>query len=218
MSHPLRVFYGGTFDPVHDGHVAIARAARDVLDADVALLPARDPPHKAETRADAAQRAAMLALAIRDEPRLAVDLRELGRDGPSYTVDTLAELRAEHGPDAPLAWLVGADSLRQLHTWSRWRRLFELAHVVAVQRPGLPIDDEALAHAAPEVAGEIALRQCPPARLHAAAAGGFVLLPLSQLRPESSTDIRRRIRDGDRWRERVPPAVAAFIDHHGLYR
>lgn len=218
MSHPLRVFYGGTFDPVHDGHVAIARAARDVLDADVALLPARDPPHKAETRADAAQRAAMLALAIRDEPRLAVDLRELGRAGPSYTVDTLVELRAEHGPDAPLAWLVGADSLRQLHTWSRWRRLFELAHVVAVQRPGLPIDDEALAHAAPEVAGEIALRQCPPARLHAAAAGGFALLPLSQLRPESSTDIRRRIRDGDRWQDRVPPAVAAFIDHHGLYR
>ena len=78
----LRVLYGGTFDPVHDGHVAIARAARDALDADVALLPARDPPHKAATRADAAQRAAMLALAVDGEPRLAVDLRELGRDGP----------------------------------------------------------------------------------------------------------------------------------------
>lgn len=218
MSEPLRVFYGGTFDPVHEGHVAIACAARDALDADIALLPARDPPHKAETRADAGQRAAMLALAIAGEPRLAVDLRELRRDGPSYTVDTLAELRAERGGSAPLAWLVGADSLRQLHTWSRWRRLFELAHVVAVPRPGQPIDDGALAQAAPEVAAEILRRQCPPARLHAAAAGGFGLLALPVLRQESSTEIRRRIRDGAPWRDRVPPAVAAFIDRHGLYR
>ena len=214
----LRVLYGGTFDPVHDGHVAIARAARDALDADIALLPARDPPHKAATRADAGQRAAMLALAIEGEPRLAVDLRELGRDGPSYTVDTLAELRAVHGDDAPFAWLIGADSLRQLHTWSRWRRLFDLAHIVAVQRPDIAIDADALARAAPEVADEIRLRQLPPQALHGRAAGGFALLPLPELRPESSTDIRRRIRDGQPWRDRVPPAVAAFIDHHGLYR
>ena len=121
----LRVCYGGTFDPVHNGHVAVACAARDALDADVFLLPAHDPPHKGPTRADAMQRAAMLQLALADEPRLHVDARELRRSGPSYTVDTLAELRAELGARAPIAWLVGADSLRQLHPWHRWRALFD---------------------------------------------------------------------------------------------
>lgn len=218
MSGRLRVFYGGTFDPVHHGHLAIARAARDVLEAEVALLPARDPPHKAATRADAGKRAEMLALALAGEPGLHVDLRELGRPGPSYTVDTLAGLRSELGDEAPLAWLVGADSLRQLHTWSRWRRLFRYAHIVAVERPGNDIDPQALAQAAPEVADEIAARALPLAQLHARPAGGFALLPLPGLRPESSTDIRRRIREGEPWQDRVPAAVAAFIVHHGLYR
>ena len=218
MRLPLRVLYGGTFDPVHHGHLAIARAARDVLQADVTLLPARDPPHKHATGADAGQRAAMLGLALASEPGLGVDLRELRRDGPSYTVDTLAELRAELGDAVPLAWLVGADSLRQLDAWSRWRQLFELAHLVAVQRPGEPLDATQLAQAAPEVAREIGDRQRALAELHACPAGGFAWLPLPGLRAESSTDIRRRIREGDAWRDRVPGAVAAFIDHHGLYR
>ena len=125
MSAPLRVFYGGSFDPVHNGHLAIARAARDALHAEVALLPARDPPHKAATHADAEQRAQLLELAIEGEPGLHVDRRELQRAGPSYTVDTLAGLRAELGGAAPLAWLIGADSLLQLHTWHRWREVFD---------------------------------------------------------------------------------------------
>ena len=114
MSPRLRVCYGGTFDPVHDGHLAIARAARDMLDADVSLLPARDPPHKAETRADAAQRAAMLALAIAGEQGLALDLRELGREGPSYTVDTLSGLRAELGDAVPIARSIATLLARRL--------------------------------------------------------------------------------------------------------
>ena len=127
MNSPLRVFYGGSFDPVHNGHLAIARAARDALHAEVALVPARDPPHKDATHADADQRAQLLALAIEGEPGLRVDPRELHRAGPSYTFDTLTELRAEAGPGAPLVWLVGADSVLQLHTWHRWRELFDLA-------------------------------------------------------------------------------------------
>lgn len=218
MSALLRVLYGGTFDPVHHGHLAIARAARDVLDARVTVIPARDPPHKDATGADAGQRATMLALALEGEPRLDVDLRELQREGPSYTVDTLAALRTDLGDAQPLVWLVGADSLRQLHTWSRWRRLFELAHVVAVPRPGEPADAQALAQLAPEVAAELHHRHETPARLQLLPAGGFAWLPLPALRAESSTDIRCRIRAGLPWRARVPPAVAAFIDHHGLYR
>ena len=88
----LRVLYGGTFDPVHAGHLGVARHARDVLDAEVALMPAADPPHKGPTRASAAQRAQMLQLAVEGEPGLRVDLRELQRTGPSYTVDTLQDL------------------------------------------------------------------------------------------------------------------------------
>lgn len=136
----LLVCYGGTFDPVHEGHLAVARSARDALDADVALVPARDPPHKGPTRADAAQRARMLELAVAGEAGLSVDLRELHREGPSYTFASLGELRAELGDAAPIAWLVGADSLLQLHTWHRWRELFDRAHIVAVQRPGSQVD------------------------------------------------------------------------------
>ena len=217
-AQPLRVFYGGTFDPVHDGHVAIARAARDTLQAEVALLPARDPPHKAVTGANADQRAAMLELAIAGEPGLIVDRRELHRAGPSYSVDTLGELRAEFGPDAPLAWLVGGDSLRQLHTWHRWRELFERAHLLVVQRPGADIDLVALHADAPEVATLVEQCQQPVGALASSAHGGIALLSLPDLRPESSTELRRRIHEGAPWQEWVAPAVAAYIVRHSLYR
>lgn len=214
----LLVCYGGTFDPVHNGHLAVACAARDVLDADVALVPAHDPPHKGRTRADAAQRAAMLDLALADESGLSVDRRELQRAGPSYTVDTLGELRVELGGDAPIAWLIGADSLLQLHTWHRWRELFERAHIVAVQRPGALVDAASLRAQAPEVLAEIADRWLPPGDLAQAAHGGFALLPMAELRPESSTELRRRIHTGGDWRGWVAPAVADYIVRQGLYR
>lgn len=218
MSSPLRVFYGGSFDPVHNGHLAIARAARDALQAEVTLVPARDPPHKDATHADADQRAQLLALAIEGERGLQMDLRELHRAGPSYTFDTLAELRAQASPSAPLAWLVGADSLLQLHTWHRWRELFDLAHIVAVPRPGAELDAARLREQAPQVLAQINGRWLPPAALADAPAGGFALLPLTELRPEASTALRRRIAAGEPWREWVPAAVAARIDSLHLYR
>lgn len=214
----LRVFYGGTFDPVHNGHVAIALAARDTLDAQVSLLPARDPPHKGATRADAVQRAEMLELAIADEAGLAVDRREFLREGPSYTVDTLAELRGELGDDAPIVWLIGGDSLYQLHTWHRWQLLFERAHILVVERPGAGIDLDALRSAAPEVALEVARRLQPATALVETPSGGIAVLPLPQLRQESSTELRRRIHEGAPWQEWVAPAVAAYIVRHSLYR
>lgn len=214
----LRICYGGTFDPVHNGHLAVARTARDAAGAQVFLLPAADPPHKGPTHADAAQRARMLDLAVAGESGLKVDRRELRRGGPSYTLDTLLELRGELGGDMPLAWLVGGDSLKQLHTWHRWRELFAHAHILAVQRPGSPIDREALGRAAPPVAAEVAARWRPLDALAGAPAGGLAVLPLPELRAESSTELRRRILRGDPgWRDWVPPAVAAYIDRHGLY-
>ena len=212
-----RICYGGTFDPVHYGHLAVARAARDALEAAVYLLPAADPPHKGPTHADAVQRARMLDLAVAGETGLKVDRRELGREGPSYTIDTLLELRAEFGDTLPITWLVGGDSLHQLHTWHRWRELFAHAHILAVQRPGSHIDPETLVRAAPEVAAEVAQRWCALDELGERPGGGLAVLALQELRPESSTELRRRIASGDSWRDWVPPSVAGYIDRHRLY-
>lgn len=214
---PLRIYYGGTFDPVHNGHLAVARHACDVLDARLWLVPAHDPPHKGPTRADATQRVEMLALAVADQPGLAVDCRELGRAGPSYTVDTLGELRDELGSSVPIAWLIGADSLLQLSSWHRWRELFERAHIVAVQRPGAEVDAATLRRQAPDVLAEIGERWLPPASLKEASHGGFALLSMPELRPESSSVLRQRIHAGEAWRHWVPDPVADYIVRHGLY-
>jgi nicotinate-nucleotide adenylyltransferase len=213
----LQVFYGGTFDPVHEGHLSVAREVRDALGARVHLVPAADPPHKDITHADADARARMLDLAVAGEPGLKVDRRELHREGPSYTVDTLRELRAQVGSDTPLVWLVGGDSLLKLHTWHRWRELFDFAHVLAVARPGSPLDPACVAAQAPDVEAVIGPRRQPADRLNAAPAGAFAVFPLRRERPESSTELRRRIAAGEAWETGVPPAVAEYIHRRGLY-
>src|SRR5690606_18972130 len=121
------VLYGGTFDPVHEGHLAVARFARDALAATVHFMPAADPPHRPAPGANAAQRVEMLRLALADEPGLGLDLRELACREPSWTVETLRRLRDEIGQDAPVALLVGADSFLDLPRWREWRELFDLA-------------------------------------------------------------------------------------------
>lgn len=220
ISHSrLHLIYGGTFDPFHNGHLAIARAARDELGVEVRLMPAADPPHRAPPGASAAQRAAMLDLAVADETGLLVDRRELHRaerdpEARSWTIDTLRELRGELGGDAPIALLVGADSFLGLPTWREWEALFGLTHFVVAERPGSPLDGalpKALADAVRE------RRAASPVELESSPAGGVFLLrqPLS---PESATDIRRRIAAGLPWRDLAPPAVAGFISRNGLYR
>ncbi|MEO8802484.1 MAG: nicotinate (nicotinamide) nucleotide adenylyltransferase, partial [Rudaea sp.] len=131
---PLAIF-GGTFDPIHLGHLCVAWEASELLDADVLMMPSGIPPHRAPPMASAPQRLALLEVALRDQSRLILDARELACIGPSYTVDTLAELRAEHGERA-LVLLVGADAFAGLPSWHDWRRLFELAHIGVLSRPG----------------------------------------------------------------------------------
>ena len=179
----LHVCYGGTFDPVHLGHLAIARAVADALSAPVHLLPAADPPHRARPGVSAEQRALMLDLAVACDARLRVDRRELQRQGPSYTVDTVRELRAQCGPDTALVWVLGIDSLRQLDTWHHWRELFEHAHLLAVERPGAPVGEDWLRRHAPMVASELEGRRCAPAALGRQPAGCFAELPI---RPTSA--------------------------------
>lgn len=209
------VGYGGTFDPVHEGHLAVARAVRDALGASVHLVPAADPPHKSGTHADATHRRRMLELAVAGARGLFVDPRELRRDGPSYSIDTLEALRGELGADAPLVWVIGADSLAQLPRWHRWRELFVPAHVLAVGRPGHALGPARAGD--PEAAEFLACRLREPDALMRSPAGGLALLPMQPPREESSTAIRSAIATGGPWRRMVPPAVAAYIDRHRLY-
>ena len=209
----LRVFYGGTFDPVHDGHLAVARHARDALDATIRLMPAADPPHRDTPGASAVHRARMLDLAVAGEPGLTVDRRELRRDGRSYSIDTLRGIRDELGPDAPVALLIGADSLLDLPNWKDWQGLFDSTHFVVAERPGAVIDDPL-----PEPLQAFLRDRWVDSSdaLHALSSGR--LLRLRQpLQPESATDVRHRIVAGQPWRELVPPAVAAYIERHNLY-
>jgi len=211
------VGYGGTFDPIHRGHIAVACAVRDALGATVHLVPAADPPHKDATHADATQRLRMAELAVAGERGMRVDARELARALPSYSVDTLAEVRAEQGTGMPIAWVIGADSLAQLHRWHEWQRLFELAHVVAVGRPGFSLDRDGLARVDATLAATIRQHLQPLDGLLARPSGGLALLPMEPPRPESSTEIRRRIAAHESWMSMVPPPVAGYIVRHRLY-
>ncbi|TXK60492.1 nicotinate-nucleotide adenylyltransferase [Alkalisalibacterium limincola] len=218
----LRIVFGGTFDPVHNGHLAVAREAVRHFHADVHLLPAADPPHRPPPRVDAAQRVAMLELALRGEPRLHLDTRELRRAGPSYSVDSLLELRRELGPNAPLAWLVGEDAFAGLSRWHRWRELLGLAHWIIAQRPDTK--GQVREHVADiEATWPAELRAHAgghwvedPGQLHQTPSGHLARLQLPP-RPESATGVRERIAGGGDWQQWVPSAVAAHIRRHGLY-
>jgi nicotinate-nucleotide adenylyltransferase len=209
----LHVLYGGTFDPVHNGHLAIARVARDTLDCDIHMMPAADPPHRAPPGANAEARVAMLQLAIAGEERLLLDRRELERDGRSWSIDTVRELRAQLGDEAPIALLVGADSFVGLPTWKAWPALLDAVHFVVAERPGNPLDDALPADLTKAMAGRwtdsvYELGQCP---------SGRVLRLRQPLHAHSATDLRRRIASGLPWRHLLPPRVADYIVANGLY-
>ena len=185
---PLAIF-GGTFDPIHLGHLSVAWEASELLDADVCLMPASVPPHRPPPIASAAQRVAMLRAALQGQSRLHLDTRELARSGPSYTVDTLRELRAEYA-DRPLVLLLGADAFAGLPQWHRWHELFDLAHVGVLSRPGVP------AVLPPTLAQEIAGRRVALSEgLCASVAGKVVELAVTPLEV-SATRIRQLLATG----------------------
>ncbi|GAA0888203.1 nicotinate-nucleotide adenylyltransferase [Rhodanobacter soli] len=181
--------FGGTFDPVHLGHLSVAWEAAELLDAEVRLLPASVPPHRAPPIATAAQRVAILRAALRGQSRLTLDTRELDRAGPSWTIDTLHELRAEQG-ERPLVLLLGADAFAGLASWHRWRELFGVAHIGVLSRPGISADlPEELER---EVAGR---RIADAAGLRALPAGKVVDLAVTPLEI-SATRIRELLAAG----------------------
>jgi nicotinate-nucleotide adenylyltransferase len=214
---PLGVF-GGTFDPVHYGHLRAADEVRAALGlAEVRLVPAGDPPHRAAPSASAEQRLAMLDLAVPEFPGLVVDPREIAREGKSYTVLTLEELRAE-SPARPLVLIVGVDAFAGFPTWHRWREVFTLAHVVVVTRPDVSIDDAIVG----VLGEEWAARATADASKLESTPAGTIFLQSIRPQPISSTAIRRALAHGHAGvaevRGLLPPAVLAYIDRNQIYR
>ena len=203
-------FLGGAFDPVHIGHLRGAMAVRDALDLErVDLIPAAQSPLKDQATVDAAHRLAMLDLAVADLKGVAVDARELGRPGPSYTVDTLEGLRHEYGAERPLVWIMGADILSTLPRWSRWRALLDFAHVVVIGRP------DAEPHPS-EVSDWLSKHKVDKAGLLSRPGGGVFSLaqPLLDI---SSSDIRTMIAEGRDPRFLLPEGVMEYISNHALF-
>lgn len=203
---------GGTFDPVHEGHLALARTAAQAFGAKVRLLPSSLPPHRPAPQASAAQRADMLRLATEGDPQLEVDARELGRSGPSYTVDTLAAVRAELGPDAPLGLLLGADAFLGLPGWHQWPRIPQLAHLVVVTRPGSRLDD-----LPPTLDAALQGRWTGDRTRLCHSPAGLVHQLVMAPHPASATAVRRALASGAATVPGLAPAVRAYIAQRGLY-
>lgn len=207
---PLGVF-GGTFDPIHYGHL---RTALELLEAagldHVRFVPAGRPPHREAVHADARTRAALVAAAIEDEPRFVLDERELRRAGPSYTVDTLGDLRAEF-PHRPLCLVIGMDAFLGLPQWHRWREIMALAHLLVAHRPGWR------APASGSLGELLQERGTAQARdLHAAPAGRILVHEVTQLEISSSA-IRELARAGRNPRYLVPDPVCRLLAGSGCY-
>jgi nicotinate-nucleotide adenylyltransferase len=197
---------GGTFDPVHHGHLRLAIEVLERLGLDeVRLLPTATTNLRDTPTASPAQRLAMLESAL--VPGLVADDREIRRGGRSYTIDTLIEMRQEL-PQASFYFVLGADAWNALPRWHRWQELLDYANLVIATRPGVTLAD----------IPELAAARCETlAEFRAARAGRVLVLPIPRL-PISSTDIRARLHAGHRVDYFTPAAVVALIDREGLYR
>ncbi|MGO4475606.1 nicotinate-nucleotide adenylyltransferase [Massilia sp. 2TAF26] len=210
---------GGSFDPVHDGHVALAELFAHLLHPDeLRIMPAGRPwQKKAGLEAGDADRVAMLELAFAHAACPAiVDLREIERDTPTYTVETLRELRAELGPDASIVFLMGADQLQKLDSWIDWKDLFALANFGVAARPGYRLD---AAFLPPAVAQELTPRLATPEEVRASKAGKVCLAHTLAV-DISATEVRAALKDNapSKVSALLAPQVLDYIQQHNLYK
>jgi nicotinate-nucleotide adenylyltransferase len=208
--------FGGTFDPVHLGHLRLATELAEAFRlGEVLFIPNGLPYHRGrEAHATAEQRLTMLKLATQRDARFGIDDRELRREGPTYTYDTLAEIRRERGPDVPLVFLTGSDTFAKLDTWHRWTELFELAHFAVAVRAD---DEQWFAKGPGAFPREAWPRMTLSLREMLSAPAGkvmtFSMTPLAI----SSTAIRALAADGASIRYLTPDSVADYIRTHQLY-
>jgi nicotinate-nucleotide adenylyltransferase len=204
--------FGGTFDPVHIGHLRTALELREFLKLDrMLLVPCGDPPHRQAPMTPGAQRLAMVELAIQGEPGLIADGRELRRKGFSYSIDTLLELRAELGNDEPLCFCMGMDSLNAFDSWHRWREFLDICHIVVVARPGWRLPEQG------EVAKWISSHRVVDAADLLARPAGYFFVEEMTLLPVAATELRAKLKTGDSIRYLTPNAVIDYIHSHRLY-
>ena len=205
-----RGLLGGTFDPIHVGHLDVAEAARRALSLDrILIVPSRLPPHRPPPFASAAHRFAMVALAVANRQGLFASDLEMDSDRPSYTTTTLDHL-ATRGEDAASLFLVtGADAFREIDTWMGYPQILDRCHFVVVSRPGCPAP--ALRATLPHLADRMI--ETPPAPNSRPA----IVLVDAPTAPVSSTEVRRRRAPGEPIDGLVPDAVAAHISRHRLY-
>lgn len=207
---------GGSFDPVHHGHVALAALFSSLLRPDqLRVIPAGNPWQKSALQASADDRVAMLELAFREAAlEVTIDRQEIARGAPTYTIDTLRSVRAELGPDASIVLLMGADQLQQLDTWRDWRALFEYAHIGVAARPGFALAEAALPSA---VAQEIETRQGSLEQLRTTPSGRVFLAEALAV-DISATQIRAALQRGEQANSLISPVVLDYIQQHNLYK
>jgi len=221
MEQPKRIaIYGGTFDPVHSGHLEIARRVTQLFAIDEFLfVPARIAPHKPDREVSSTlHRYAMLALATNADPRLTISSFELDGPGRQYTVDTLSCFRSRFGESSELFFVMGADSWAEITTWKDWRRLFALANLIVVTRPGYEIS---AAPASAETAISLVdLRGAAKSDGASEAGPGRVFVSDAVMLDISATKIRRAANENDheKLNNLVPPEVAEYIRKYRLYR
>lgn len=192
--------FGGTFDPIHMGHLIVAETIMDEFSLEkVVFIPAAVPPHKLDRQVSAARhRYMMTMLATCSNPRFQVSDMEMHRQGPSYSRDTLGQLTEEHGSDTDFYFIVGADSVENLHTWNRIDELLSLCHFIGASRPGCMPDMERIGKRFGNLADRIHCLETPELEI-------------------SSTEIRHRVRQGKTIRYIVPDAVEQYIYKEKLY-
>jgi nicotinate-nucleotide adenylyltransferase len=213
MTKAIGIF-GGTFDPIHFGHLRMTQELVDALHLDeIRFIPAANPPHKTTTTTSAEHRAAMVKLAIADNQKFIFDNRELHRTGTSYTIDTLQSLRDEVGKNTSLSLLMGNDAFTQFNTWHRWQEIIDLCHLVLVQRP------QANHQKLPQVLETFLHNHYTEHSddLHDNPAGFITMQAITAL-DISSTFIRQALQHGQSIRYLIPDNVIDYIEAHQLYK
>lgn len=207
---------GGSFDPVHNGHVALANYFVDLLKPDeLRVIPAGNPWQKHGLQATGSDRVAMVRSAFSaQKTAVCIDQQEIRRDSATYTIDTLRAVREELGPQVSIIFLMGADQLQHLNTWQEWQHMFDYAHICAASRPGFAMD---AAHVPAVVNQEFTRRAGTPEQIRSTPQGLAYLAPNLAV-DISATGIRAALQRGERPISLVPPGVLDYIEQHHLYK
>ncbi|VAX76394.1 Nicotinate-nucleotide adenylyltransferase [Serratia symbiotica] len=209
----IQAFFGGTFDPIHYGHLRAVEALAVELGLDhITLLPNYLPLHRPKSAANDQQRRKMVELAIIGNPLFKIDDRELQRASPSYTIDTLEAVRTEGGMIMPLAFILGQDSLLTLNKWQRWQSLLDYCHLLVLARPGYPDPLNT-----PDLQQWLECHRVTTADLLSQQANGYIYLANTPELEISATEIRQRYRQGLSCDHFLPHSVHRYIKLQGLY-